>query len=319
MTSGARSPAVIRRRRVIALIGVLVIAAGSAALLSRSAARTADPPAPPLKVVAGNRMVAQLDRELLASPGPAGLARVRRALTQQIAASEWVSRPRAQVLYRNDRSATARLAMGASSSATSIALVRSPVASRIDAPVIRQQLRNNCESAALSILLSARGQSVPQLRIQELLPRSGPLDPEGFGPSRVWGDPDRGFVGRPDGGGVAGGFGVYPAPIIGVARRLGAPLDDLTGSQPRTVYDRLLSGRPVIAWVGLSAGPYGSWRSPAGRSITVNFGEHTVVLRGVNRDGSLSVSNPLEGTAETWTRAKFEAMWELLDRRAVAA
>jgi len=197
--------------------------------------------------------------------------------------------------------------------------VRAPIESAIAAPVLRQQLRNDCESAALSILMAATGRRVSQVRIQQLLPASGPLDPRGVGAERVWGDPDLGFVGRPDGGGVAGGFGVYPRPIIGVARRLGTQLDDLTGSSPQTLYARLLAGRPVIAWVGLSAGPYGSWRSPDGRVINVNFGEHTVVLRGVNRDGSLSVSNPLRGTAETWTRAQFASMWQLLDRRAVGS
>ena len=53
-----------------------------------------------------------------------------------------------------------------------------------------------------------------------------------------------------------------------------------------------------MAWVGLSDGPYGRWRSPRGRTIQVNFGEHTVVLKGIRADGSIRVVNPLEGTRE---------------------
>ena len=74
-----------------------------------------------------------------------------------------------------------------------------------------------------------------------------------------------------------------------------------------------------MVWVGLSAGPYGEWTSPRGRRIRVNFGEHTVVLHGIREDGSLLVSNPLEQTREVWDRGKFERMWELLGRRALAA
>jgi uncharacterized protein YvpB len=308
----------VRRRRLLTLVAIALVAAFLASLLGRTSARTSRPP-DPVRVVAGGQTVATIERGLLSPRGPAALARVRAVLARQIPAFEWVVLPHARVRYRNDRDATARLVVNAPRTTAAVQLLRAPVESAIAAPVLRQQLRNGCEAAALSILLGAGGRTVSQLRIQRLLPTSGPLDPRGVGARRVWGDPDLGFVGRPDGGGVAGGFGVYPRPIIRVARALGSRVDDLTGATPRTVYARLLAGRPVIAWVGLSAGPFGSWRSPAGRAITVNFGEHTVVLRGVNRDGSLSVSNPLRGTAETWTRAQFEDMWQLLGRRAVGA
>lgn len=307
----------VRRRRVALVLGAVAVTAASATALGRGTDGPSQPP--PVRVVAGGRIVATVDRSVFATPGAAALARVRRLLTRQIPAAGWVAVPHARIRYRNDRAATARLVVRATDATSSVPLSRFAVQSAIDAPVLRQRLRNDCESAALSILLAALGRPASQLRIQRLLPRSGPLDPQGQGAARLWGDPDLGFVGRPDGGGVAGGFGVYPRPVIGVARRLGARLDDLTGVAPGRVYARLLAGRPVIAWVGLSDGPYGTWRSPAGRPITVNFGEHTVVLRGVTRDGSLSVSNPLRGTAETWTRARFEAMWELLGRRAVSA
>lgn len=86
-----------------------------------------------------------------------------------------------------------------------------PAASRRRVPVVRQLLRNNCETAALSMLLAARGVNVHQLTLQRRHPRSGPLDPQRRGAGRlpIWGDPDRGFVGRANGGGTNGGFGVY--------------------------------------------------------------------------------------------------------------
>jgi uncharacterized protein YvpB len=191
------------------------------------------------------------------------------------------------------------------------------VASSIRLPVVKQALRNNCETAALSMLLAAAGRPGDQLELQRSLQRSGPLDPRQEDDGLVWGDPDRGFVGRPDGGGTAGGYGVYPAPVRELARRRGVALDDLSGVSSAVVYRRLLGGRPVMAWIGLSDGPYRTWRSPEGRTITGNFGEHTVVLTGIRRE-RLSVNEPLSGRRQTWTRSEFEQLWERLGRRALA-
>ncbi len=187
------------------------------------------------------------------------------------------------------------------------------------APVVAQRLHNNCESAALEVLLATHGTRVNQLRLQAALPRSGPLDPQGTGPDRVWGDPDRGFVGRADGGGTAGGFGVYPGPVAAVAARYEVPLRNLTARAPSRVYRALAQGHAVMVWVGLGAGPYGTWRAPSGRRIRVNFNEHTVVLTGIGKGGVLSVVNVLHGTRERWSRARFELMWRRLGRRALEA
>jgi len=193
------------------------------------------------------------------------------------------------------------------------------VSASVTAPVVAQELRNNCETAALEIMLASAGTRVDQLRLQRGLKRDGPLDPIGSGPSRRWGDPELGYVGRPGGGGVAGGFGVYQRPIADLARRNGLRLTDLTRVPVRRIYAELRRGRAVMTWVGLSDGPYGQWRSPRGREVRVNFGEHTVVLNGIRSDGSVRVVNPLKGTREIWTRTRFETMWERLGRRALLA
>ncbi|WP_217922008.1 C39 family peptidase [Miltoncostaea oceani] len=240
-----------------------------------------------------------------------------RALLSAGVPSRWVVRSATgTVVYRLSR----RLALRAilRSDEDVVRLAARPVASTIAAPTIAQQLRNNCESAALEILLATTGRRIPQSSLQADLPVSGGLDPVDDGTARVWGDPELGYVGRPDGGGTAGGFGVYEGPIMEVAERRGVQLDRLSGRPSAEIVRRVRAGYAVMVWVGLSAGPYGEWRSPAGRRVRVNFGEHTVVLAGVTADGRLRVVNPLEGTREVWTRERFEAMWRLLDRRAVA-
>ncbi|HKC78213.1 MAG TPA: C39 family peptidase, partial [Gaiellaceae bacterium] len=184
---------------------------------------------------------------------------------------------------------------------------------------VRQVLHNDCEATALSMLLAAAGVHAGQLELQERLPRSGPLDPEPVSGSRLfrWGDPERGFVGRPAGGGAEGGFGVYEPPIRHLAARYGVHLVDLHGRRLGAVRAAVLAGQPVLAWVGLAAGPYLSWLTPAGHEVTVNLNEHAVVLVGAGH-GYVLVDNPLTGARERWSDALFSYRWKLLGRRALA-
>jgi uncharacterized protein YvpB len=183
---------------------------------------------------------------------------------------------------------------------------------------VRQVLHNDCEATALSMLLAGAGRSVGQLRLQARLPRSGPLDPEPVAGSSLfrWGDPEHGFVGRAAGGGTEGGFGVYEPPIRAVAARYGVHLLDLHGRSLAVVRHALLAGHPVLAWVGLAAGPYLSWLTPSGRKITVNLDEHAVTLVGAG-PGYVLVDNPLTGRRERWSDELFSYRWRLLGRRAL--
>lgn len=184
-------------------------------------------------------------------------------------------------------------------------------------PVIRQVYRNNCETAALSMLLASVAVRVDQRQLQRTLRRSGPLDPRTASDGTVtWGDPDVGFVGRVRGGGIAGGFGVYPGPILQLAARYGVQLTDMSRRPVAQLLARLGAGRPVMTWIGLSQGPYRRWVSPAGKPIVVNFGEHVVVLVRLTPDG-IVLNDPLTGSRKTWPVEEFKARWKLLGRRAL--
>lgn len=316
------STTLIRRRRLTALLLTGVAVAAVVLLLSERVGSNAPSPTPaaapprPLEVTAGDRVVwrTSLRDGMVPDPG-----RVRSALSSRLPAGLVASRGPARIAYRYDLEATVARAVAVGRAGGRVAAVREAISARIAAPVIRQAQANTCESAALSILLATAGVRVSQRRLQSAFPLSGPLDPAGTGPGRTWGDPDRGYVGRPDGQGVAGGFGIYPRPVAATARQFGRDLDDLTGSSPQRLYARLLRGRAVMAWIGLSDGPYGRWQSPQGKRIDVNFGEHTVVLTGSTRDGTLRIVNPLQGTSELWSRPRFERAWQLLGRRALGA
>lgn len=312
------SPVALRRRRLVAVAVLLIIAGGAIVIAGGlgSGARPAAvaPPAKLIEIYAGRRPLLQVN---VPRDRPPDRDALRLALTARLPRATVASRGNARISYVYDVEATARRALALRGDGGRVQAARTPQSATILAPVVRQFQRNACEAAALHVVLATTGVRVSQQRLQAAFPRSGPLDPVGSGPERTWGDPDRGYVGRPDGGGAAGGFGIYPAPVAATARRFGRRLDDLTGSAPARIYARLLAGRAVMAWIGLSDGPYGEWRSPQGAPIEVNFGEHTIVLTGIDRNGDLRVVEPLKGTLQTWSRARFEAAWQLLGRRAL--
>ena len=320
-TPAAPASAVARRRRLIAAALLFIVVAAAVALSARddSGATPAAPDAPRERVIALDGGQWPLMQIKVPVDRPPDRGALRLALTARLTRGTIATRGTARIRYVYDIEATAKRVLEARSDARRVQAVRTAVSSRIMAPVVRQFARNACEAAALHVLLRTTGVRVSQQRLQAAFPRSGPLDPEGSGRQRIWGDPDLGYVGRPDGGGAAGGFGIYPGPVAATARRYGRRFDDLTARAPARIYARLRAGRAVMAWIGLSDGPYGEWRSPQGKRIEANFGEHTIVLTGISRNGDLRVIDPLEGALETWSRARFESAWQLLGRRALGA
>lgn len=307
-----------KRRRSLArpLLGVAAIAGiwGAGTVVGDQGASTSDrPPAPPpLRILAGEKVVAQLAT-------PTTEQRLRAELRRKLPTAATLLRGRARIMVRYPRQATVDAASTLLIGGGDVQAFADPYAARLPAPAVRQAQRNTCESAALHILLATLGTDVSQGRLQAALPVSGGPDPVARDGKQIWGDPDKGYVGRPAGGGIAGGFGAYPSPVRKAAAKFDVKLQDLTGEGPAAIYRRLLSGRAVMTWIGLSDGPYARWTSPQGKAIRVNFGEHTVVLHGIDESGRLEVSNPLQGTRERWSKGKFEVLFKRLGQRAVAA
>lgn len=301
-------------RLVVLLLVLLGLGAGAwYALAERRGSSGAEPP---LRVLSGESVLLSAPLERV-ERWPAG--RLRRWIGA-IPERRVGRRGFARVTFELDRPELLRRARRTvAGGGGDVRLPERAVSARARVAVVRQALRNNCETAALSMLLAVRGRRVDQLSLQRRLPRSKPLDPrvEAAG-TTVWGDPARGFVGRPEGGGPAGGYGVYEGPIGRLARRQGVALRNLSRQGPRSLYRSLLGGRPVMAWVGLSDGPFKSWRTPSGKRVTGNLGEHTVLLTGLDADG-VDVNDPLSGRRLRWTRPQFELMWRRLGYRALGA
>jgi uncharacterized protein YvpB len=290
--------------RVMGLLTVLLLAVVVAGCGSGTATTTRDrPPPKPLAVYAAGKLIETL------RPLQRRFRLPKKITVRQGRATRYLAIP--MPLARSD----VRHALG---HAEVVELPVVPLRTTISLRPVRQVLHNDCEATALSMLLAAAGHHVGQLRLQARLPRSGPLDPEPVAGSDLfrWGDPERGFVGRPAGGGTEGGFGVYEPPIRALAAHYGVRLGDLHGRTLALVRHDLLAGHPVLAWVGLAAGPYLSWLTPSGRKITVNLNEHAVTLVGAG-PGYVLVNNPLTGERERWSDELFSYRWRLLGRRAL--
>ncbi|MEZ5077155.1 MAG: C39 family peptidase [Solirubrobacterales bacterium] len=224
----------------------------------------------------------------------------------------------AEITYKLDRDGTQRALGGLAQKGGRVRVTERPVGVMIDVPVVKQAYRSNSETAALQMLLASRGVDHDQRELQRLLRRDGPPEPRRRGDGAiVWGNPERGFVGRADEGGAAVGFGVYLPPLSALARRWVEPVN-LSGRSPRLIFAQLLRGHAVLTWIGPAAGPYRSWVGPRGERVTVNWGEHAVLLVGL-AGSRILLNDPQTGKRQNWSRQQFKRHWGLLGRRALSA
>jgi uncharacterized protein YvpB len=314
---------IVRRRRVALAAIVLALAAIAVVVVAGSSGGggSGTTTGPAEMAQASGRVRIELDGRTLVDQPTSRLSgqRSQAVAISRVPAATTIRDGLARIQARTDRQALGgEVKHAVAAGGGVVAVPWAPIAASIRIPVVKQTLQDDCEATALSMLLRFAGKRVDQLTLQRQVARSGPLDPEQGPEGEVWGDPRMGFVGRADGGGPAGGFGVYQGPIAALARKHGLNPRDLSRKGPQAIYKTLLSGKPVMVWVGLSEGPYASWHSPSGEIVHVNYGEHTVLLTGVTSN-DVTVNDPLSGLRLTWPKTQFTAMWDLLGRRALGA
>ena len=193
-----------------------------------------------------------------------------------------------------------------------------PILSFIQINAQKQLFPHASEVTALSMLLSADGIDAAQVKLVPQLRSSKPVDPVILASGHFrWGDPEQGFVGRPDRAGTKGGFGTYEPEIKRLAAKYGVQLIDLQGKSVAAVRNAVLHGHPVIAWVGGTSAQPSTWVTSSGETITVDLGEHAVVLTGTG-SGYFLLNDPLTGKAAKWTPSQFSDRWALIGNRALA-
>ena len=140
----------------------------------------------------------------------------------------------------------------------------------------------------------------------------------------AWGDPAQGFVGDPDGRiERLTGYGVYFGPVAAATTKAGAQAikagGGLYGSPiaPSEVYDAVLDGHPVVAWISNTyrTAPLSRYTAFDGATVSYTLTEHAVTVIGVRPDAVL-INDPWFG--RHWhAKAQFEAAYATFQQMAV--
>ncbi len=180
------------------------------------------------------------------------------------------------------------------------------------APDVTQSHALDCEAAALTAALGARGVTVSQ---DWVLGRIGddarqPVR-SGNGTIIRWGDPNVTFVGDVDGSEPNDtGYGVYQAPIAAAARAAGRPAVGASGWDPWALLDQVALGHPAVIWVDTTFEPVPmhQWTAWDGTVVSYAIGEHAVTVVGVNAlAGTMTLLDVADGQFKTFSIAQFFA------------
>lgn len=182
-----------------------------------------------------------------------------------------------------------------------------------------------CEAAALRMALSHEGINVDELTLIAYMTRDPrPARFDSRGKLATWGDPQKGFVGDPDGRTERfTGYGVYNSPVAAAAIAAGAEVvadgSGLYGDAiaPQEIYDAVLDGHPAVAWISNTYHQVGLARYVAydGEPVAYTLTEHAVTVVGVRPDAVL-INDPWFGPA--WhAKTQFESAYRTFDGMAV--
>src|SRR3979411_2493074 len=222
---------------------------------------------------------------------------------------------------RTTRTLTALLLAASAMLATAVGSEASYRTARVNwVPLYRQIHGLDCEAAALQMALAHERIYVSQDRILNAIGidrRPPTVDAPGF----HWGDPFTSFVGNPDGSEIRmTGYGTYAPAIARAASQFGGRvLASGSGIAPSTVYNMLLSGHPVVAWVSFDWRWHQNTAYMAFDGAFVPFGspyEHAVTLYGVT-PGFVLLTTPWHGYRQWISKRRFEAAYATFNNMAV--
>ena len=195
----------------------------------------------------------------------------------------------------------------------------------LDIKIHYQEHNLTCEAAALKMALAYEGITVDEMTLVGYMTNDRrPAQFDSKGRLVAWGDPAQSFVGDPDGHiERLTGYGVYFGPVAAAADRAGAHAikagGGLYGSAiaPSEVYDAVLDGHPVVAWISNTYRTVNLSRYTAfdGATVSYTLTEHAVTLVGVRPDAVL-INDPWFG--QHWhSKAQFEAAYATFKQMAV--
>jgi uncharacterized protein YvpB len=182
----------------------------------------------------------------------------------------------------------------------------------LQAPIIKQDLALDCESAALEVALAVKNIDVPQDTIFYSLPQQPqPVQLGADGYPERWGDPYVAFVGDVNGYEPSyTGYGVYYPPIVAAAERFGATAVGHTGWTVAAIEAQLRLGNSVVVWLtsDFKAHIPRYWTAWDGKRIPWAIGEHAVPVIGFDPvQNTITFVDVLYGVERTMTTQAFAA------------
>jgi uncharacterized protein YvpB len=193
----------------------------------------------------------------------------------------------------------------------------------LPAPIIKQDLALDCESAALEVALAVKNIDVAQDKIFYSLPQQPQavqLGADGY-PAR-WGDPYVAFVGDVNGYEPSyTGYGVYYPPIVAAAEQFGATAVGRTGWTVPEIVAQLREGNSVVVWLtsDFKAHVPRYWTAWDGRRIPWAVGEHAVPVIAYNpAANTITFVDVLYGVERTMSTQAFAAALTTFDGMGVA-
>jgi uncharacterized protein YvpB len=193
----------------------------------------------------------------------------------------------------------------------------------LKAPIIKQDLALDCESAALEVALAVHGINVTQDQIFASLPQDPRQVQLGVnGSPERWGDPYADFVGDVNGYEPSfTGYGVYYPPILAAAERYGATAQGGLGWTVPEIILQLHEGNSVVVWLTSDFKPHTPqyWTAWDGRRIPWAVGEHAVPVIGYDPvANTVTFVDVLYGVVRTLTTSAFAAAMTTFGGMAVA-
>ena len=221
-----------------------------------------------------------------------------------------------------------RVSPPAPSALASPAPSATPTTRVLDIAIDYQDHPLSCEAAALKMALSKEGiETTEEALLAEMGRDDRPAVVDGNGRLVRWGNPNTSYVGDPDGKLTDyTGYGVYAGPVARAATAIGGtvlawgtnlPPDRGHGISPSTVYQALLEGHPVVAWISSTYHDVqlSTYTAFDGSTVWYTLTDHAVTLIGVRPDAVL-INDPWYGQA--WhPKAQFESAFHTFEEMAV--
>jgi uncharacterized protein YvpB len=153
-------------------------------------------------------------------------------------------------------------------------------------PYYHQQQSLTCEIASLRMALKGVGITVSEKELWNRLAKDSTPRSRQNG-QLIWGDPNSGFVGKPNGRMLSTGFGVYAPPLAALANQY-ASSSIIRVDDTHAIDAALSQGHPIVYWTVIGSNPHSaSWKTPAGKTIQAPIYEHTRVIVGYRGTGDV--------------------------------